>query len=147
MDLKDKIIVTLTASLIAALVLGLARSVWKYLHSPYEREDIKHQPFWLQHLRWLVNSEPDQKLTPTQWYYRYLVCPFEGHEFPRNLENNAGRWCLKKKDEGDHDSWFGVCKKCKAMLMSYTEEGLDKLERSGKRPHRARRPKRKSKSE
>lgn len=137
----EKLILVVLGGVTSPLIIWAARGGWRYLHAPYDREDVAHLPVWLQRLRWWMISEPDQRLSFTQWIARHLLCPLEGHEFPRDLPNNEGRWCIAGT-RGDGDHWFGVCKKCNGMLQSYTQGGLDKLEMAGVRPYQSRRPKR-----
>jgi hypothetical protein len=128
------ILKSVVGTLLAALVLFLVRWGWTSLRKPYDREEFRRLPRWWGALRWLMISEPNQDLTIGQRLAPYVICPVEGHEFPRDLEHNAGRWNLG-------DRWFGRCRKCLGLFERSSEEKLDEAERSGVRAYRHRTPK------
>jgi hypothetical protein len=126
-------ILGLSATIAAALLIWVTKNRWEWLNSPYDFKASRHLPLWLRGLRRWMTSEPRDKLTPKQWACWYIYCPMEGHEFPRGLPNDQGRWNFG-------ETWHGVCRKCTAFVTEYSEEALDKAESDGKRVRRLRKP-------
>lgn len=126
-------IVGLCVTLGAALIIWAARSFGEWLRTPYDFKKSRHLPQPIRSLRRWMTSEPREKLTPTQWVNWYFGCPTSRHVFPRDLPDNGGRW-------NDGETWYGRCKKCRALVEASSEPELDAAEMDGKGVPRRRKP-------